>query len=123
MDSKDLYSVEWLLEAIRRLPSDSPITVRQQGFNNYKTQKEYSLGWLDLGSTTGSFCRKSGNERGARYVYNQIGEPKMLLWLASSAGVPDELLIAAKGQRMSTSSICSMTRLRQGKITHSGQWN
>ncbi len=29
-------------------------------------------------------------------MYGQIGEPLMLLWLASAAGVPGELLDAAK---------------------------
>ena len=96
MNSTDICSVEWLTEVIRRLPTDASVPARQQGYNNYRTQKEHWLGWLDLNSTTGSFRRKSGNERGARHVYNQIGEPKMLLWLASSAGVPNELLSAAK---------------------------
>ena len=93
----DSRSVEWLARAIERLPSDLPITAPQQGYNNYKTQKAHWLGWLDVTSTTGTFSRKSGDAGGARRVYNLIGEPKMLLWLASAAGVQENLLRAAIG--------------------------
>lgn len=96
MNPTETCSVEWLIRVISRLPSDALVHGLQQGYNNYKTQKEHWLGWLDLNSTTGSFRRRSGNERGAKHVYNQIGEPKMLLWLASSAGVSNELVTAAK---------------------------
>lgn len=92
----DSRSVEWLAQAIGRLPSDIPISARQQGYNNYKTQKEHWLGWLDSASTTGTFPRKSGDAGGARRVYNLIGEPKMLLWLASAAGVQADLRRAAR---------------------------
>ena len=93
----DSRSVEWLAQAIERLPSDTPIAAPQQGYNKYKTQKEHWLGWLNTSSTTGTFPRKSGDAGGARRVYNLIGEPKMLLWLASAAGVQANLLRAAKG--------------------------
>lgn len=92
----DSRSVEWLARAIGRLPSDNPIAAPQQGYNKYKTQKAHWLGWLDTNSTTGTFPRKSGDAGGARHVYNLIGEPKMLLWLASTAGVQANLLRAAK---------------------------
>jgi hypothetical protein len=92
----NLRSVDWLARAIERLPSDNPIAAPQQGYNNYKTQKEHWLGWLDVTSTTGTFARKSGDGGGARRVYNLIGEPKMLLWLASAAGVQANLLRAAR---------------------------
>lgn len=80
-------SVDWLARAIERLPTDKPIASPQQGYNKYKTQKEHWLGWLDPHSKSGSYSRTSGNAGGARRVYNLIGEPKMLLWLARAAGV------------------------------------
>ena len=92
----DSRSVEWLARAIGRLPSDKPIAAPQQGYNKYKTQKEHWLGWLNTSTTTGTFPRKSGDAGGARRVYNLIAEPKMLLWLASAAGVGGDLVRAAE---------------------------
>ena len=105
--STESHSVEWLIQAIRRLPSDERAPGRQQGYNNYNTQKDHWLGWLDPNSKTGTYRRKSGQDRGARYVYNQIGEPKMLLWLASAAGVRHDLLSGAERAANSVSSVRS----------------
>lgn len=65
------------------------------GYNVYTSQKDHWLGWLDPAQGTGTYSRRSGNSKGARAVYNQIGEPKMLLWLASAADVPAQLIEAA----------------------------
>lgn len=119
MNSTDIYSVEWLIEMIRGLPSDDPVPARQQGYNNYSTQKEHWLGWLNVNSTTGSFRRRSGNERGARYVYNQIGEPKMLIWLASSAGISNERLSAA----IQAADDVTNLRSKCGAIRRALPWN
>lgn len=100
-------SVEWLVEAINALPSDDPVPHRTSGYNEYTTQKAHWLGWLSPVAGTGSYPRRSGNERGARYVYNHIVEPKMLLWLIAAAGVRQELVdvvraTAASGAPMPT---------------------
>jgi hypothetical protein len=50
-------SIEWLILAIHRLPSDKPVASRQPGYNNYTTQKNHWLGWLDQNSSTGSYPR------------------------------------------------------------------
>ena len=88
-------SIEWFIQAIRQLPSDKCVTNGQTGYNNYTTQKEHWLGWLDPNSGTGTYARRSAPDRDARYVYNHIVEPKMLLWLISSAGVENKLVQAA----------------------------
>lgn len=89
-------SVKWLIKAIDALPTDDPVPLRTPGYNKYTTQKAHWLGWLNPASGTGSYPRTSGNEGGARNVYNRIVEPKMLLWLASAAGVREELVGAAR---------------------------
>jgi len=88
-------SIEWFIQAIRHLPSDTPVSSRHPGYNNYRTQKAHWLGWLDPNSGTGTYRRRSAPDRDARYVYNHIREPKMLLWLISASGVRKELVQAA----------------------------
>ena len=88
-------SIVWLIQAIRRLPSDQPVAPGHPGYNNYTTQKDHWLGWLDPNSGTGTYPRKSTPDRDARYVYNHIVEPKMLLWLIPASGVKQELVQAA----------------------------
>lgn len=89
-------SVEWLIAAIDRLPYDERVPDRTPGYNAYNTQKDHWLGWLNPAAGTGSYSRKTSNDRGARGVYNRIVEPKMLLWLISAAGVPPALLRSAR---------------------------
>ena len=100
-------SVEWFIQAIRRLPSDAPVPFGQPGYNNYRTQKDHWLGWLDPDSGTGTYARSSAPDRDARYVYNHIREPKMLLWLISAAGVRQELVQAATRDAEAVSSLGS----------------
>lgn len=88
-------SIVWFYEAISRLPSDEPVAPGQRGYNNYTTQKDHWLGWLDPKSGTGTYPRKSTPDRDARFVYNHIVEPQMLLWLISASGVDPKLVKAA----------------------------
>ena len=62
----DTLTVEWLVEAIQRLPADEPVPGRTPGYNVYRTQKDHWLGWLQPSNGTGTYPRRSGNERGAR---------------------------------------------------------
>lgn len=114
----DSHSVEWFVNAIRSLPSDDPVPVRTPGYNVYPTQKEHWLGWLQPSNGTGTYTRRSGNERGARHVYGQIGEPLMLLWLASAAGVPKETIQQAKTAASHTENL----RSKCGKIRAHIPW-
>ncbi|MGD9874854.1 MAG: hypothetical protein AB7T27_11400 [Kiritimatiellia bacterium] len=98
-------SIEWLIQAIRRLPSDEPVAEGHPGYNNYRTQKDHWLGWLDPDSGTGTYPRKDASDRDARYVYNHIVEPKMLLWLISASGVRQELVEAAEQAAEAASSL------------------
>ena len=85
------YSVLQLANFIESLPADKEAPEGTQGFNNYNTQKAHWLGWLDSKSTTGSYQRQEKSGRGAKYVYNHIMEPKMLLWLIAASGLQVEI--------------------------------
>lgn len=100
-------SIDWLASAIRRLPSDAPVPVKTPGYNNYSTQKDHWLGWLDPHSGTGTYPRAHKPGRTARDVYNRIVEPKLLLWLISAAGVPHELVAAASRAADSAAALAS----------------
>ena len=86
------FSVQQLTEIIEKLPADTKVPFGAKGYNNYNTQKDHWLGWLDSKSTTGTYQRKDTSGRGAKYVYNHIMEPKMLLWLISASSINSELL-------------------------------
>ena len=89
-------SPEWLAQAIEALPSDAPVPKGTQGYNQYLTQKDHWLGWLNPIAGTGSYLRSTGDAANARKVYNRIAEPKMLLWLAAAAGVSADRVEQAK---------------------------
>lgn len=85
-----------LIAKIGTLTSDPRVEGRQPGYNNYHTQKDHWLGWLGATPGTGTYERKALPNRGARYVYNHIVEPKMLLWLIEAVGVEPAVVDAAK---------------------------
>lgn len=82
-----------LLRAIRRLPADTPVVDPKKW---YLTQKQHWIGWLGEYHTAGYYGRKSTEKRDARYAYNHIVEPKMLLWLIEAAGLPAATVRKAK---------------------------
>lgn len=90
-----------LADAIRHLPSDNPVPQGTDGYNNYTTQKDHWLGWLNPAAGTGTYPRRTGENATARAVYNRIGEPRMLLWLIEASGVAPELVTAARASATS----------------------
>lgn len=94
--SDNVGNIEWFIQAIRALPSDEPVAPGTPGYNRYTTQKAHWLGWLDPSAGTGTYPRSAAPGRDAKYVYNHIVEPKLLLWLISAAGVDAELVQVAR---------------------------
>jgi hypothetical protein len=95
MTINDMDSIDDFIAKIRNLTSDPPIEGRQPGYNIYKTQKDHWLGWLGGTADTGAaYQRKTPPNHGARFVYNHIVEPKMLLWLIEAAGVKPGLVVS-----------------------------
>jgi hypothetical protein len=90
---RDSVSIGQFIHAIRRLPSDKPVVDPQKW---YTTQKEHWLRWLREYHTQGAYGRQTGKRRDAKFVYNHIVEPKMLLWLVEAARVKPDLIRAAK---------------------------
>ena len=86
-------SIDSFIRAIRRLPADKPVDDPKHW---YRTQKEHWLGWLSEYDGPGAYGRKTDQKRDARFAYNHIVQPKMLLWLISASGISSELLDAAE---------------------------
>ena len=101
------YSVEKLIDVIQKLPSDKEVSIGTQGYNLYRTQKSHWLGWLDTKSNTGTYHRKDAPNRGAKFVYNHIMEPKMLLWLISASGVDVKLVTQAEENAANAKTMAS----------------
>lgn len=102
-------SIQWFIEKIRLLPSDEVVPKGTQGFNNYTSQKDHWIGWLDPSSGTGTYARKDEKGRDARFVYNHIMEPKMLIWLTTASKVKKELTDKAVREAQKTKSMASQS--------------
>jgi hypothetical protein len=89
---EDRISIDRFVRAIRRLPSDAPKVDPEKW---YKTQKQHWLGWLSEYNGPGAYGRKTGMNRDAKYAYNHIVEPRMLLWLIAAAGLRSDLVNTA----------------------------
>jgi hypothetical protein len=96
-----------LLRRIRRLPTHAPITdsferslvaegIWTHDRARYESQKEHWVGWLKDYDSPGYYKRKVWRDRTAKYVYQHINCPPMLLWLAEAADVPRGKVLAAK---------------------------
>ena len=111
-------SIREFVVALRRLPSDEP---KVQSGVWYHTQKEHWLGWLREYGGPGYYGRTAEQDRDARYVYDHIVEPKMLLYLMGAAGVDAKLVAAAKratlrGRTMMEKSAAIRRLVPWGKI-------
>ena len=62
----------------------------------YTSQKEDWLGWLSQSDGPGAYDRKTWRGRSAKFVYNQIQCPPMLLWLAEAVGASKAKLQLAR---------------------------
>jgi hypothetical protein len=81
---KDPVPVRKLLAAIRKLPADKPLHTPGKW---YLTQHEHWIGWLSEYNGPGAYGRDASVERDAKFAYNHIVEPEMLLYLAGAVGV------------------------------------
>lgn len=89
----DDVSIEEFIAAIRKLPEDEP-----HGNSRvwYRTQKEHWLGWLDHYHGPGAYGRQTGKKRTAKFAYNHVVNPQLLLYLIDASGVDPRLAQAAR---------------------------
>lgn len=111
MSRDETDDIGWLLSAVRRLPYDEAVPDRTPGYNNYNTQKDHWLGWLGATPGSGTYERKTPAGRGARYVYNHIVEPRMLLWLIEAAGVDRAKVEAASQAALGATRLSTKSKL------------
>ena len=105
-------TIAQFIHAIRQLPSDEPVVNVEVW---YKTQKEHWLEWLKGYQGSGGYGRKVDKERDARFAYNHVVNPEMLLWIIPAAGVKPGLVKAARrafcSWRHSPAEICCHTKI------------
>lgn len=89
------YSVEKLINVIKKLPADKEVPSGTQGYSRYHSQKAHWLGWLSK-KPGAKYYRQDAPNRGAKFVYNHIMEPKMLLWLITASGIDNKLIANAQ---------------------------
>jgi hypothetical protein len=89
---RDPISIRSLRTSIRGLPADSSVENPKKW---YLTQKEHWLGWLSEYNGPGAYGRQTRVKRDAKFAYNHIVQPEMLLYLANAAGVDRKLVAAA----------------------------
>lgn len=101
-------SIKSLLIAISKLPSDRPVYCPRR--RRLFTQKEHWIGWLFEYNGPGAYGRQTGFKRDARFAYNHIVCPEMLLYLAKAAGVDRKQV--AKANRAFTKGKTMMHKSR-----------
>lgn len=95
LSAEPIGSIAWFIRAIQGLPSDEPVPLGTSGYNQYTTQKAHWLGWLEPSAGTGTYPRSDAPGRDAKYVYNHVVEPKLLLWLVAASGLNPGTVLAA----------------------------
>lgn len=82
-----------LLIAISRMP-EGPRGLTSRVW--YESQKEHWMGWLFHYNGPGAYGRKVVEGRDARFVYNHVVCPDLLLYLATASGVEAAAIRRAK---------------------------
>jgi hypothetical protein len=85
-------TIAQFIHAIRQLPSDDPVDDSRVW---YKTQKDHWIGWLKGYYGPSAYGRKGEKERDARFAYNHVVNPEMLLWIISASKIKPKLAKAA----------------------------
>ena len=116
-------SVPDLIRAIRRLPAGS---ANHDPAARYTANQEQWLGWLGEYDTPGYYRRKAGMTQDARFAYNQLINPGMLLWLATAAGVPARFARDAKraadAARSKAAAAAAVRRVLPWEVVEAAIW-
>ena len=77
------------------------------------------IGWLNNYNTPGPYNRLPNQNHTARFVYNQMTYPAMLIWLAEAAGVEKRLVKKAKVESGKVDNL----KTQCGKIREQVPWD
>ena len=75
-------SIEHFIETIKKLPKHE--------------HREAWIRWLSDYDKAGPFKRQTGEKHSAKFVYNNLAFPEMLLWLIQSVGIEQGLIDMAE---------------------------
>lgn len=81
-------TIRKFIKAIKRLPSDEPKVTKGKW---YTSQKQHWLGWLGEYEGPGAYGRKNWN-RDAKFAYNHVVCPELLMYLIHAIPLKNELL-------------------------------
>ena len=98
---KTEMSIEEFIQAVKRLPS-------------HEHKKEW-IRWLSDYDKPGPFNRQAGEKRSAKFAYNNLAYPEMLLWLGEAVGIDIGLIEMVKAdnkQIQNVRSQCAAIRRR-----------
>ncbi len=109
-------SIAQFIKAINCLPADIP---RERRGVWYTTQKQHWLGWLGDYHSPGAYGRQTGKKRDARFAYNHIVCPDMLLYLIRAIPLRHELVEAAEKAYQNGSSLME----KSGAIRKVAPWS
>jgi hypothetical protein len=115
-----------LAREVRKLSRTCPITIAFERIlfkrklldplkeaRKYSSQQQHWLGWLSEYQGPGYYSRKRW-DRDAKFIYNHVGCPPMLIWLAEASGVPkpklDKAISAAGSSDQTLGSLCAAIR-------------
>lgn len=98
-------TIEQFRNKIKRLPADK--SVQRPGIW-YTTQKQHWLGWLAEYNGPGAYQRKNWG-RDARFAYNHVVNPWMLLYLINAIPLPPEIIAAAEAANQTGSSMMAQS--------------
>lgn len=98
-------SIKEFINAIKPLPEDEK---KQREGIWYLSQKEHWLGWLGDYLGPGAYGRKNWN-RDAKFAYNHVVCPELLMYLAKTIPLRGDLVDAAEKAYQSGSTMMAKT--------------
>ena len=94
-DKNNEISIEQFIRIIENLPD-----------HEYKNKW---LRWLREYETSNRFGRNSNVKRSAKFVYNNLAYPEMLLWLIQAAGIDGEDVKLAESESANITNVRSQS--------------
>lgn len=82
-------------------------------------QKQQWIAWLREYHTPGYYNRIPDSTRGAKFAYNHLQNPDLLLWLIKAAGLSDLRYTAAKEAALGIPTLSGQS----GRIRHEVPWD